>query len=51
MSDLDGCGLDMTREVTADDEVDLVVLFVEALDPGTLVTVEQRAAEWKALFG
>ena len=48
---MEGCDLDFTQEVTADEESGLFVLFAEALDPGDPKSVEEAEAEWKAVFG
>lgn len=48
--DHDGCDVDMTEDPTPDDQVDLLVLFADALDPDTPGTVKEREAEWKKLF-
>lgn len=48
---IDGCDIDFTEDPLPDEEVDLFVLFAEALDPNTSSTVEERKAEWEALFG
>ncbi len=44
--DLDGCDIDFTVEPTPDEEVDLFVLFAEALDPASSVTVQEVEATW-----
>lgn len=49
-AELDGCEVDMTEDPTPDDEVDLLVLFADALDPDTPGDVESRRAEWEALL-
>jgi hypothetical protein len=46
----DGCELDFTQEPTADDDAELFVLFAEALDPRSRKSVDDVAAEWKAVF-
>lgn len=47
---LDGCELDFTVDPTPDDEVDLLTLFAEALNPNNPKTVEEAEAEWRELF-
>lgn len=52
---LDGCRLDGLladgEPPLPDEHGDLVVLFAEALDPDTDVTVAQAEGDWKELFG
>ncbi len=45
-ANLDGCSLDFTEDPIPDGEVDLFVLFAEALDPTSDVTVEDVEREW-----
>lgn len=47
---LDGCELDFHAYPTADDDVDVLVLFadIDWTDPDA---VAQREAEWRELFG
>lgn len=48
---LDGCELDFAADgATTDEEVELLPLFAEALDPNDPKTVEQAEAEWRELF-
>lgn len=49
--DLDGCDVDLTESPTPDGEVDLLVLFADALDPGAPGDVESRREDWEALWG
>lgn len=50
-AELDGCDIDLANLVqTPDDEVELLALFAEALDPKSSITVEQAEADWHALF-
>lgn len=44
--ELDGCDLDFTQVPLEDDESDLFVLFAEALDPNSPVTIEDVEREW-----
>lgn len=43
---LDGCDLQFTDDALEDDTEDLFVLFAEALDPASDVTVEDVEREW-----
>lgn len=43
---LDGCELDFTIDSTPDEEVELVTLFAEALDPNNPKTIAEVEAEW-----
>ena len=43
---VDGCHLDMEDGALAEGEDDLFVLFAEALDPDSPVTVEQVKNVW-----
>lgn len=45
VTDADGCDLEI--EPLAEAEEDLFVIFAEALDPKTKVTVEQVAFKWE----
>jgi hypothetical protein len=49
-SQLDGCDVDMAADPLPEGEEDLLVLFVEALDPENPKTVEQVKAEWDEIF-
>jgi hypothetical protein len=48
--EVDGCDVDMTAEPTPDEELDLLVLFADALDPNTPGDVESRKQEWEVLW-
>lgn len=48
---LDGCDIDFTEETVPNDEVELLTLFAEALDPNTDKTVEEAEEEWNFLLG
>lgn len=46
--ELDGCELDFKEgEQTSDEEVDLMPLFAEALDPESPVTIQDVEDEWR----
>jgi hypothetical protein len=47
---IDGCDIDMSEDPLEEGTEDLFVLFAEALDPDTELTVEQAKAEWEELF-
>ena len=49
--EVDGCDLDFAVDPTPNDEVDLVTLFAEGLDPNNPKTIEEVRAEWEELFG
>jgi hypothetical protein len=44
-------GIDPETVAAKDEDLDLIVLFAEALDPNNPKTVEDVEAEWKAVFG
>lgn len=46
--ELDGCEVDMSLNPTSDEEVELMPMFAEALDPNSPVTVEQVGEEWRS---
>lgn len=48
---LDGCDLDFRNEALPDDDGDLFVLFAEALDWKTPVTVDDAVRDWQEVFG
>lgn len=47
---LDGCDIDMSEDDTSEEEVELMPLFAEALDPENPKTVEEAEAEWQELL-
>lgn len=48
--DQDGCDADLAADPLADEEVDLYVLFADALDPSTQSSVAEREREWGELL-